>query len=137
MTTLNQIRIALENHLATMTPTPPSIAWPNVEFAPTTGTTHFIARFVPVTRRPITQGPTPEQRYEGLFMIDIRTPEGLGAAAGMGHADALQTRFNGSSSITTANATVRIDYGEAKLPLHDPPFYVIPFEIGWHSFATP
>lgn len=137
MTTLNQIRIALENHLATMTPAPPPIAWPNVKFAPTLTTTHFVSHFIPVTRRPIAAGPSPEQMYEGLFVVNIRTPQGLGAAAGMGHVDALETRFNGSSAIVTADAVVRIDYGEAKGPLHDTPFYVIPFEIGWRSYATP
>lgn len=168
MTTLNQIRIALENHLYTTVPAPPSIAWPNVAFERTTGTSYLRARFIPTSRRPYSAGVQPEQRFEGLFMVDICTPEGEGGAAGMGLADRLMARFPGSASIayyetppgdllledgntlllkdgyailqesaTPPDAIIRLDYGEAKLPLHDPPFYVIPFEIGWHSFATP
>ena len=82
-------------------------------------------------------GPSPEQRFSGLFYLTIYTPEERGAAAGTALADRLLTRFNGSSSIVTANAIVRLEYSEAKMPLHDPPFYAIPVEVGWYSYATP
>jgi hypothetical protein len=141
MTTLNQIRIALENHLATTSATPapalPSIAWPNVVFTPAPGTSYLRAEFIPVLRRPVVAGPSPEQRFSGLFYLTIYTPEEKGAADGMSLADKLLSRFNGSSSIVTVNAVVRIEYSEVKMPLHDPPFYAIPVEVGWYSYATP
>jgi hypothetical protein len=142
MTKLNAIRTALGNHLATMSPAPPSIAWPNQPFTPAVdangrGVPYIRAQFIPVTRRPVVVGPSPEQRHTGLFMLTIYTPEDAGDSAGLILADSLVARFNGSSSIVAATVTVRLDYSEAKLPLHAPPFYVIPVEIGWHSFVTP
>lgn len=132
--TINAIRIALENHLATTTPALPSVAWPNVPFTPTDGTAFLRAEFIPALRRPVVVGPDPEQRASGLFYVTVYTPENQGAAAGMGHADALLTRFNGSSGIVADSVTVRIEYSEVKMPLHDPPFYAIPVEIGWYAF---
>ena len=132
--TINAIRIALENHLATTTPTLPSVAWPNVPFTPADDTAFLRAEFIPALRRPVVVGPNPEQRASGLFYVTVYTPENQGAAVGMGHADTLLARFNGSSGIVADSVTVRIEYSEVKMPLHDPPFYAIPVEIGWYAF---
>jgi hypothetical protein len=135
MTTLNDIRVALESHLAGLSTSMPDVAWPNVPYAPSPGTPFFRVEFIPVTRRPVVVGPDPEQRFSGLFYVTVFTPEDFGAAAGMAWADALMSRFNGSSSVVTSNAVVRLEYSETKMPLHDPPFYAIPVEIGWYAFA--
>lgn len=158
MTTLNDIRVALESHLADLSvygdwgiygtwnddvPTTnevsvlPPVAWPNVPYTPTPDSTYLRVEFIPVLRRPVVAGPRPEQRLSGLFYITIFTPEEKGAAAGMALADYLLAWFNGSSSIIKDNAIVRLEYSEAKMPLHDPPFYAIPVEVGWYSYATP
>lgn len=140
MTTLNDIRVALESHLASTATTPapalPAIAWPNVPYTPAPGTPYLRAEFIPVLRRPVVTGPNPEQRFSGMFYLTIFTPEERGAAAGMALADKLLTRFNGSSSILTTNAIVRLEYSEAKMPLHDPPFYAIPIEVGWYAYTN-
>lgn len=135
MSVLNDIRVALENHLAT-TPAPalPAIAWPNVPFVRTEGTPFIHVEFLPVTRRPAVVGPNPEHRISGLFYMTIYTPEDRGASSGMLLADRLVTRFNGSSAIVAPNVTVRLEYSEVKSPLHEPPFFVIPVETGWFAF---
>jgi hypothetical protein len=134
MTAINNIRVALEAHLSSTSPALPAIAWPNVPFTPVPGTTYLRTEFIPVTRRPVTAGPDPEQRINGLYYITVYTQEDQGAAAGMGIADALLSRFNGSTAILAANVTVRLEYSEVKQPLHDPPFFAIPVEIGWYAF---
>jgi hypothetical protein len=136
MTTLNDIRVALESHLAALSTSMPEIAWPNVRFTPVTGTTYLRVEFIPVLRRPVVAGPDPEQRFSGLFYVTIYTPEEKGAAEGMGLADSLLSHFNGSGAIVTTNAVVRLEYSEAKMPLHDPPFYAIPIEIGWYAYTS-
>jgi hypothetical protein len=136
MTTLNDIRVALESHLAGLATSMPSVAWPNVPFVPTTGTTYLRAEFIPVLRRPVTTGPDPEQRHSGLFYVTVYTPEEKGAAEGIGLADDLLSHFNGSDAIVTTNAIVRLEYSEAKMALHDPPFYAIPIEIGWYAYTS-
>jgi hypothetical protein len=138
MSVTNDIRVALENHLATTPATPapalPAIAWPNVPFTRVEGSPFIRAEFIPVTRRPVVAGPNPEQRISGLFYLTIFTPEDRGAAAGMALADKLLVRFNGSSAIVASNVIVRIEYSEVKMPLHDPPFFAIPVEIGWYAY---
>jgi hypothetical protein len=52
-------------------------------------------------------------------------------------ADQLLTRFNSADGIIGDSVIVRIEYSEVKQPLHDPPFYAIPVEIGWYSHTTP
>lgn len=136
MTKTNAIRIALENRLATTSPALPAIAWPNVPFKPTRGQPYLRAQFAPVTRRPVTAGPDPDQRHAGLFMVYVYTPEDQGAAAGTLLADQILARFNGSDAEIAADVIVRFEYSEAKLPLHDPPFYVIPVEVGWYSYTS-
>jgi hypothetical protein len=134
MTVLNAIRIVLENHLNGAAGLP-ALAWPNVPYTRVENTPYIAVEFIPVLRRPAVAGPDPEQRYSGLLYLTILTPENRGAAAGMGYADTLLTRFPGNSSLTGATVNVSIQYSEAKLPLHDPPFYVIPVEVGWYAYA--
>lgn len=136
MTSLNHIRIALENHLNT---TPgaalPAIAWPNVPFTRTPGTPYIRAEFLPMVRRPVTTGPDPEQRRSGTFMLTVFTPESAGASAGTLLAERLEDRFSGSTAIVTSDVTVRLEYSEATRPLHDPPFFAIPVEVGWYCYS--
>jgi hypothetical protein len=137
MTTLNHVRVALENHLNTTSPALPAIAWPNVPYTPSEGTPYIRARLLPINRRPVVMGPNPEQRLSGLFYLTVYTPENQGAGAGVTLVDQLLARFDGATSIVTANAMVRLEYAEAKSDLHEPPFYVIPIEIGWYAYSTP
>lgn len=128
------IRTALEKHLAD-TPGLPPVAWPNVPFTPSPGHSYIRAEFVPVTRRPIVMGPGPMHRAVGLFMLSVCTPERDGAGAGLALADVLLQRFNGSTTIQSPTVNVSIEYSEAKLPLHSPPFYVIPIQVGWYAYV--
>ena len=135
MSKLNAVRIALENHLATITGvTLPSVAWPNVPFTRQEGMAYVHVDFVPILRRPVTAGPNPEQRRSGQFFMTIYTPEDQGASAGMLLAEALESRFNGSDAIVADDVIVRLEYSEAKRPLHDPPFFAIPVEVGWYCY---
>lgn len=137
MTKLNPIRVALENHLATIGGAPlPAVAWPNVPYARQEGTPYIRAEFLPMTRRPATTGINPEHRRAGMFLLTVYTPESQGAAAGMLVAERLEERFTaGTEDIVAPTVTVRLEYSEAKPPLHDPPFFAIPVEIGWYAFS--
>jgi len=165
MTSLNSIRAALERQLvenvnwflgtgvwreggvwsdgqswttgaSIVTPALPAIASPNVPFTPVEGTPYLRVQFAPVLRRPVVAGPDPEQRYSGLFFVTIFTPEDLGAGAGMAIADQLLDRYTGSDALLTQDAVVRLEYSEAKMPLHEPPFFAIPLEIGWYAYRS-
>lgn len=135
MTKLNSVRVALENRLATTHgPALPDIAWPNVPFSRQEGVPYIHVDFVPILRRPVTAGPKPEQRRSGQFFMTIYTPESQGANAGMELAERLEERFNGSDAIVAGQTIVRLEYSEAKRPLHDPPFFAISVEVGWYCY---
>jgi hypothetical protein len=139
MSILTTIRAVLGNHLHTTPTTPapalPTIVWPNIPYTRVTGTSHIRAEFIPVLRRPVVAGPNPEQRHSGLFYLTVLTPEDQGDNGGMQIVDRLLTRFNGSDAIVASGIIVRIEYSEAKMPLHDPPFFAIPVEIGWYAYT--
>jgi hypothetical protein len=135
MTKLNTARVALENHLATISGAAlPAIAWPNVPFTRQEGVPYIAVEFLPLLRRPVTTGPNPEQRRSGLFFMTIYTPQSQGAGSGMALAERLEERFNGSEAIVSGQTIVRLEYSEAKSPLHDPPFFAIPVEVGWYCY---
>lgn len=136
MTQLNAIRIALENHLATIGGAPlPAIAWPNVPYARQEGVPYIRVEFLPMVRRPATVGPDPHQQRSGMLLLTVFTPESQGAATGTLLAERLERRFDGSTAVAASTVNVRLEYSEAKPPLHDPPFFAIPVEIGWYAFA--
>jgi hypothetical protein len=157
MSSFNDIRAALETHLADMplsnpwdfdpswddsSPTVPSvddvlqIAWPNAIFEPRPNLPHLRVQFLPTSRRAAVVGPNPEQRLIGLFFVTVYTPEMEGSGIGMTLADLIMARFDASSSLITPKVTVRLEYSEVRLPLHDPPFFAIPVEIGWYAYKT-
>lgn len=136
---MNAIRVALEDYLndtpATPAPALPAIAWPNVPFHRVTGTSFIRAELVPIQRRPVVIGPTPQHMVSGLFYLTIYTPEDKGADTGTALADKLLSRFDSSTVVTAAAVSIYLAYSEMRKPLHDPPFYVIPIEIGWYAHA--
>lgn len=157
MSSFNDIRAALETRLADTplynpwdfdpswddsAPAVPSvsdvipIAWPNAAFAPRPNVPYLTVQFVPTSRRAAVVGPDPEQRLVGLFFVNVYTPEMEGSGIGMTLADIIMARFDAASSLITPKIAVRIEYSEARLPLHDPPFFVIPVEIGWYAYKT-
>ena len=65
----NDIRAALENKLANTSNLPTGIAYENVSFSPTTGTSYLQTNFLPTLRRPAVRGLNPQQRYDGVFVV--------------------------------------------------------------------
>jgi hypothetical protein len=77
----NDIRAALESHL-NATGGVPLIAYENVSFSPQTGSNYIRVSLIPTLRRPAVRGLNPQQRYQGVFAINLLLlPEGKGPAA--------------------------------------------------------
>ena len=129
----NDIRIALESHLAN-TVGIPDVAWPNVPFQQDATKPYLIPSMVPTSRRPTVIGDSPWQRYNGLYSILICTPENQGPVAGYKYADLLTDRFDATTRLTSGALTISIDYAEVRTSFTDSPFYCTPVMIGWHTF---
>lgn len=139
MTVTAKIRTVLENHLNTTPASPapalPPVAYDNVPFSQAPNTSYVQAQFAPMSRRPAVRGPAPEHRHSGLFVLTICAPENQGPATATALVDKLLDRFNGSTSIQGVDVNVSIEYSEAEMGYHRPPFYCVPVRVGWYAYA--
>lgn len=133
MTTLNDIRAALENHLLT-TVGLPDIALPNQKYEKSPDTAYIRAQFTPTSRRPDVRGPNPMQRIEGLYLLTVCQPEYSGEGPGLQVADVLMDRFEATTDIAFSDFRIGIDYAELGLSFPDSPFYCTPVVVSWFTY---
>jgi hypothetical protein len=133
MTIINDIRACLDNRLAG-TSGIPAVAYQNVPYEPTTGTSFIKVNTVPTSRRPAVRGLNPQQRYDGLYSILICTPENMGPGAGYDIADLLLDRFNAATDISFNGLIISVDYSEVRTSFLDSPFYCTPVTIAWYVY---
>lgn len=133
MTIINDIRACLDNHLAGASGLP-TIAYQNVPYEPTTGTSFVKASLNPTSRRPAVRGLNPQQRYDGFYSLLICTPEAMGPGAGYDIADLLLDRFNATTDISFNGLIISIDYSEVRTSFLDSPFYCTPVNVAWYIY---
>ncbi len=128
-----EIRAALETQLSQVASLP-EVAYQNVPYTPTTGTSYIEVTYLPTSRRPAVRGLNPQQRYEGVFAINCYAPEGNGPAVAETIAENVANAFEATTSITLNNVTVSIEYSETQLGFLDSPWFVVPINIGWYAY---
>ena len=128
-----EIRAALESHLSTVVDLP-EIAYENVPYNPTTGTSYIQPMYFPVTRRPAVRGRNPQQRYDCLFAINCYAPEGNGPSAADTLAKNVLEAFEATTSITLNGTTVSIDYAERQQGILNSPWFFIPVNISCYAY---
>lgn len=134
----DNIRSALEDKLASTTGLP-DIAWENLNFTPTTGTSFIRPEFLPLNRRPAVRGLTPQHRYDGLFTVFCYCPENEGPGTCDAIADLVIETFESTTDIsydvdTNTTVIVSIDYAERDQGFSDSPWYYIPVNIRWYIY---
>ena len=134
----NDIRAALETHIST-TVNLPDIAYENVAFEPTTGTSFIRVMYLPTVTRPAVRGLNPQLRYQGVFAVTVFTPEGNGPSTADGYVNKVIDAFQATTDISFTNAeseTIKlsIDYAERQQGLIDSPWYYVPINIGWYIY---
>ena len=134
----NDIRAALESHLAG-TSGLPDIAYENVAFEPTTGTSFLTVQYLPTVTRPAVRGLNPQLRYQGVFSVTVFTPEGRGPATADDYANKVIDAFAATTDISFTNIDaetikVSIDYAERQQGIIDSPWYFVPINIGWYIY---
>ena len=134
----NDIRAALETHIST-TANLPTIAYENVVFEPTTGTSFIRVQYLPTVTRPAVRGLNPQLRYQGVFAVTVFTPEGNGPSTADDYVNKVINAFQATTDISFTNAQsqtikVSIDYAERQQGLIDSPWYYVPINIGWYIY---
>jgi|TARA_R110000772_G_C12944946_1_gene401421 hypothetical protein len=133
----NNIRASLESHLSN-TANLPSIAYENVSFEPTTGTSFLKVQYLPTVTRPAVRGLNPQLRYQGIFAVTVFAPEGKGPATADDYTNKVIDAFAATTDISFTNADgtikVSIDYAERQQGIIDSPWYFVPINIGWYIY---
>ena len=134
----NDIRAALESHLSA-TSGLPSIAYENVAFEPTTGTSFLKVQYLPTVTRPAVRGLNPQLRYQGVFSVTVFAPEGQGPATADDYANKVIDAFAATTDISFTNGDaetiiVSIDYAERQQGMIDSTWYFVPINIGWYIY---
>jgi hypothetical protein len=134
----NDIRAALETHIST-TANLPTIAYENVVFEPTTGTSFIRVQYLPTVTRPAVRGLNPQLRYQGVFAVTVFTPEGNGPSTADDYVNKVINAFQATTDISFTNSQsqtikVSIDYAERQQGLIDSPWYYVPINIGWYIY---
>jgi len=131
------IRAALETRLAATNNLPTQIAYENVSFEPTTGTSWMRPMFLPTSRFPDVRGLNPQQRYQGLFRVQVYCPEGNGPSTCEGFANTLIEAFEATTKFDYTGSrtiTVNIDYAQRQQGFLDTPWYYVPVVIAWYCY---
>jgi len=126
----DDIRKVLETTLAGITGIP-SIAWENVTFTPTTGTSFVKARFAPTVREPAVRGLNPQMYYQGVFVVEVYCPEGVGPSVADNLCNSIIDTFDAPNDLTVDGVSVTLRYAERELGTQEGAFYKIPVNIGW------
>ena len=132
------IRAALETHISKVSGLP-KIAYENVAFSPTTGTSFIRVRYLPTISRPAVRGLNPQLRYQGVFAVTVFSPEGNGPSTADDYTNKIIDAFAATTDISFTNAqseTIKlsIDYAERQQGLIDSPWYYVPINIGWYIY---
>ena len=129
----NDIRAALETHIST-TANLPTIAYENVAFEPTTGTSFVKVQYLPTITQPAVRGLNPSQRYGGIYAVTVYCPEGNGPGVADGIANTVIENFEAATDVSLNDFNVSIDYAERQQGFLDTPWYYIPINIGWYIY---
>jgi len=129
----DDIRVALEVKLSNVSGLP-EVAWENLSYTPTTGTSFVKPRLIPTVREPAVRGLNPQIYYQGLFRVDCFVPEGLGPAAADDLADKIIDAFEATTDVTNGSTIVSILYAEREQGMPDGAFFMIPVNIGWYIY---
>jgi len=132
----HHIRRALETELDDASIAP--VAYENVAYSPTTGTSFLQPVFTPTTRRPAVMGVSPQQLYTGLFRVLCNAAEGNGPNAADSLANSVIDTFEATTDIdyNTGSETIKVSirYAEKFAGTLDAPWYIVPVNIGWYIY---
>lgn len=105
------IRQALEGHLTRLDGIP-SVAWENVQFNPTEGSSWLKATVRPTSRIQHTIGEDCLVEHIGLFQVDVMTPMNAGPAAGETLAQGIVDLYSPGQQLIAGGVTLICRHAE-------------------------
>ena len=141
MSNYDDIRSALEIKLNSIVGLP-AIAWENKSYTPITGTPFITVTQINTARRSAVVGPTPQQRYQGIFQLLCNFPQDKGPGPTEDVVNTLLDNFQVATDLSFTNSEpktvyVTIQYAEQVGAFSNGPWYTTPVNIGWYSYISP
>jgi len=130
----DDIRAALEVKLNSVSGLP-EVAWENLTYEPTTGTSFVKPRLIPTIREPAVRGLNPQIYYQGLFRVDCFVAEGLGPASADELADKIIDAFEATTDVSHNGTIISIRYAEREQGMPDGAFFMVPVNISWYIYS--
>jgi len=147
----DNIRTVLETTLSNVGGIP-DIAWENVSYSPTTGSSFVRPQFLPTIREPAHRGLNPQQYYQGVFRVTCFTPSNAGPGAADDLADSIIDAFEATTDISSAysikglhpllvldfigtlRTIVSIRYADREAGIAQDNWYQVAVNIGWYIY---
>jgi len=137
MTVFADISGALDEHLYDMTSLP-SVAWPNKNFSPVTGTLYIRPTLIPGDSTQATLGEDGEDMNVGVYQVDVFAEAGKGKQEAMRMVDKIADRFKRGTDLTYNSRNVRIRNVNQLPAINNPDgWFQVPIEIVYISYTQP
>ena len=138
MSSFDLVQTALEARLLTLTGLPKigtavQVAWENVPFSPTPGSTWLRANFLPgePARGAIGTGGLSEAR--GLFQVSVFTAGEAGSGAARRLADVIVSHFKSGTALSSGGLNIMVTRAWRDAGREEPDWYHIPVKVSWYA----
>lgn len=110
-----------------------SVAWPNVNFDPTTGTRWYRATIIPGIPTAPELSTSSRNRHIGIFQIDIFDPVGNGDGLAIEEGERIVACFKRGTTLTESGVVVMIEKAYLSTPIEEEEWYHVPVMIQFRA----
>lgn len=130
-THFNDIQAALDNQLSTLTGSTP-IAWPNIPYSPSVGTTYLRPLFLPGDTIQASLGDSGKDDTFGIYQIDVVYKAGTGRST---LTDTVADHFSRGTVCSYNGVNVRVRSVSIGPMIQDEAWVFVPVSISWQTFT--
>lgn len=111
-------------------------AWENVTYSTKPGVPFMRVVHIPVSTEKLTLGSTGVMDTEGIMVVGLNYPAGIGSGAALAKADAIAAAFLPGTSFPagSGNVVVRSTTLEGKEPSSQPDWWVLPVLVHYNAY---
>ena len=130
MTVFNDIQAALDTQLSTITDV--AIAYPNIPYTPSAGTSYLRASFIPADTAQASLGSSGKDETNGVYQVDVVVPRGSGRPSLV---DTVADAFKRGTTLTYNSRTLRVRSVSIGSAILDDEWYFVPVSIDFQIYT--
>jgi len=130
-TYFNDIEAALMTQLSTLSGAP-DIAYPNINYEPTTGSAYLRANMIPVETLQASLGTSGKDETNGILQIDVVQPAGEGRST---LPDSIADHFKRGTVMSYNGVNVRVRSVSIGSAIREEAWYFVPVSIDFQSYT--